>query len=858
MTRRSWVRAAVVLALGTLLAGRWVAVSTVDRLWAESLGVRASHAAIGNLQLTLLALAFTVAAVWSLANLYLVYRTIGSVHVPRRLGNLEIVEAVPRRYLVYGTVLLGLALAVIASHGAGDWWSAFALLGNRAPVGVSDPILNRDAGYYLFRLPWLRTLHQFGATLSAMMLAVVAALYGLVGAIRMPGRRLLVADWARTHLAALLVVLAVTLAGGFLLDPAEYVAGLRNVPYDAILADIRLPVSRVLAAAALLVALFSLAWIRTDRPSLVVVPWMSLLLLTLAGTYVLPAFAAGVRGRQRLALPDLVAAQRRMLTIAFGLPPADTTIAPPARPAPELVGRRSEEIDLAPLWDRAELTELLNQMGGGPPHQRFGNAALNLYWRRDGRPVPVYLAAREMDLLAAREADPEMSWASVHAGSYRYASGAVAALAARAGAGGLPLFLADLSRPDSVSPLMVDLALGSPQQRFGPSAEEYAVVDSEPAQPGIAPGGLFRRLALSWTLQTPRMLSARAVPGSARLFWHRSVARRLERYAPFARFGAPYAVVAEHRLLWVAWGYLSAEGFPLSTARDWRGERVRYLRASLLGLVDAQSGETAVYLLADPDPLSAAWARLLPDIVRPLGRLPQAIRLHLRYPDELFAVQASLAADAVPERGPVVGRAGARGRGPLRSGAPPANWLVGTFPGDDTIRLRLRGVVERGDPAMLAAVVDGHVEATRPVLKVLRLAEPWVEPAPSRFAAAAFAGVEPAGGGAGPVTTLAFPGGVILLRSLFAAPESQGGPLRLQEVAAGSGDAVGRGATPAAAARDLAAAVAVGPVGRGGWSEARQWFERMDAARRAGDWAAFGRAYQQLRGLLASRGDSVP
>src|SRR3972149_4191127 len=96
--RRAWVRAAVLLALLGLLVGRWAAVSVANGLWAESLGVEDTHPAIPQLKLTLLALAFAVAATWSLGNLYLVYRTIGSVHVPRRLGNLEIGEAAARRY----------------------------------------------------------------------------------------------------------------------------------------------------------------------------------------------------------------------------------------------------------------------------------------------------------------------------------------------------------------------------------------------------------------------------------------------------------------------------------------------------------------------------------------------------------------------------------------------------------------------------------------------------------------------------------------------------------------------------------------------------------------------------------------
>ncbi len=858
MTRRSWVRAAVVLALGGLLAGRWAAVTVADRLWADSLGVGASHAAIADLKLTVLALAFSLAAVWSLGNLYLVYRTIGSVHVPRRLGNLEIVEAVPRRYLLFGTMALGLVIAVVVSHGAAAWWSTFALLKGRTAVEVVDPVLHRDLTYYLFRLPWLRTLHQYAATLSAVMLVVVGALYGLVGAIRVPHRRLVVADWARTHLAALLVVFAVALAVGFRLDPAEYLAGLRNVPYDVVLVNVRLPVSRLLSGVALAVALTSLAWIWVDRAALVVVPWVTLALLALVGTFIVPGFSAGLRGPDRLAIPELVAAQRSMLSVAFGLPVADTTIAPPVSPAPDLVGRRGSEIALVPIWDQAALTDLLNRMAVERPYQRFAGVALDLYRGRDGRPVPVYVAAREIDLLAAREADPAISWTGVHAGAYRQASGAVAVPAARAGPNGLPLFIPDLARPDSATPQVLQLDLASPDVLFSPSAEEYAVVEPREGQGGIAPAGLGRRLALAWTLQAPRLLSAQSVPASARLLWHRGVVERLDRYAPFARFGAPYAVVAGHRLQWLAWGYVSAEGFPLSVVSDWRGDQVRYLRASLLGVVDAESGATAVYLVADPDPLSAAWAALVPDIVQPLQRLPPELRPHLRYPDELFAVQLPLAVGGPPAGLPVVRRpAGSRGSTPAAEPPRPV-WLLGTLPGDDIVRLRVRGVAERGDPAMLAAVADGYVEETRPVLRVVRLAEPLTQPGPSRFAARAAAGQDPSGMGSGPVATLVFSGGVVMLRSVFTAPQPDGGLPKLQEVVAGAGDAIGRGAGPEAAVRDLGAASRLAGGAPANWGEARQWFQRLDAALRAGDWAAFGRAYAQLRRLLASSRDSVP
>lgn len=855
--RRAWVRVAVLVSLVGLVVGRWAAVSTADRLWAVSLGVGATHTAIAHLKLTLLSLAFAAAATWSLGNLYLVYRTIGSVHVPRRLGNLEIVEAVPRRYLVAGTVALGLLIAVLVSHRASGWWSSFALLGSKASVQLVDPVLQRDLTYYLFRLPWERTLQGFLATLSAVMLVVTGALYALVGAVRVVARRLVVVDWARTHLAGLLVVFALTLAVGFRLDPAEYLAGLRNVPYDAVLTQVRLPLSRVLSGVAVLAAIASLVWIWVDRNTLVVAPWAGLMGLAVVGTFVAPAFSAAVRGPDGLVVPELAAAQRRMLEVAYALPERDTTIDPPAVPDPDLTARRASELALVPIWGQRALPDILNKLAPGRQDERFVSVSLDAYPARDGRPVPLYLGVRQLDLLAARDRGTSLSWSRVHAGGYAHAVGAVAVAASQATAVGLPLFVPDLTRPESSGPELVDLDLAQEEIWFGPVAEEYALGTTR--QVGIPPGGLGRRLALAWALQSPRLLSAVAVPASRPILWRRAVTARLDRYAPFAGFGAPYPVVVERRLWWLAWGYTWAEAFPFSVVSRWRERNVRYLRASLIGVVDAYSGETQVYLLDDPDPLSAAWAALAPDVVRPLERLPPALRRHLRYPEELFAVQLPMAVAGVPAGWPGAGRLPALGRGAddtTLTGPREPFWVLGTLPGDDGVRLRLRHLAERGQPGMLAAVTDGSVDATRPVLRAIKLAQPLAHRGPQSFATATAGDPNASPASAGPVTTLVFDGGIVSFRPVWAPPARDGEPPRLQEVVAGAGDARASGSEAATALGELSAAARYPGGSTADWSAAREWFRRLDAARRAGDWAAFGRAYEQLRRLLRAPVDS--
>jgi hypothetical protein len=843
-----------------------------DRWWAQHLGVGVTHGAIVGLKLSLFALAFALAASWSLGNLYFVYRTIGSVHVPRRLGNLEFVEAVPRRYLLYGTVTLGLLLAVILSHGAGSWWYPFALLGSSVTGDLRDPVLDRDLGYYLFRLPWERTLHGYLTEISAVMLLVIAALYGLMGALRVVNRRLMVADAARTHLAVLLAAFGLALTVGFQLDPAEYVAGLRGVPYDSVLLSVRLPVSRALGVVALAVSLASVLWIWVDRVSVVVTSWGLLASLGLIGTFVVPSFAAVLRSPDRRAAPQLMSAQRRMLSVAFDLPTGDTTIDPPAVPDSKLFTRREPELPLAPAWHAALLSDLLDRTATAHSYERFRGLALDAYPGRDGRPVPAYVGAREIDLLAARQADPGLSWAAVHTGQYTHASGAVAVAASAVDARGLPRFLPDLAHPDSGTSETSEVPLSARDVFFGPAQGEYAVEKSDGPR-GVPPGGLLRRLALAWALQSFRLLSTQDVPADASVLWHRAIADRLNRYAPFAEFGSPYPVIVQARLFWLAWGYVSAEAFPLSVLSEWRDRDVRYLRASLLGVVDAYSGETAVYLLRSPDPLSRAWAALAPDVVRPVDRLPAGLRQHVRYPDELFGQQVLLTAAGPPTGVPTVRPAPlAPAPTPVPSGAPvpgrfvgltrPAEkpkpvWLVGTLPGDDTLRLRLRAVDERGEPALIATVIDGFVSGTKPELRVVRLAQPLTHRGPSQLAAESSTDLDPSGRVAGPVTTLVFGGGIVLRRSIFALG-GEGGAPRLDEAIAQSDSATGRGSTPAAALRDLQSALRFRDAGAPQWGEARAWFHRLDEARRAGDWTAFGRAYEGLRRLLLGSKDSVP
>ena len=495
---------------------------------------------------------------------------------------------------------------------------------------------------------------------------------------------------------------------------------------------------------------------------------------------------------------------------------------------------------------------LFNRAVGAEPPAQFGDATLGLYAAPDGRSVPVYVAARQVH--PATIPPEELSWEAVHHGPYAAATGAAAIQAHRIAPAGMPYFVPHLARPDSAVSPAVELTLVRRQVRFRPAAVDFAVVSADDGPVvGVPAGGLLRRMALAWTLQSSRIVTSDLVTGRSLIVWHRDVLQRLNRYAPFAAFSDARAVVVGDTLYWLASGLVSAEAFPLAPTVRWRGELVRYLRSSLIGVVEAATGRTAVYLTRDADPLTAAWAGIAPEIVRPAGELPRALQHHLAYPAELFAVQVALL------RGQSEGMGGRRARAPVGAAFPvgqePYLW-VGTTPADSVTRLRLMSALTAPDEGVLAGIVDGTMRDGAPRLVYLAIEPALGAPGPSQAARQLGRLRADTEGIQGRVRMAPFDDGVLALQTSYVSP-SEGAAPQLVDVAVGWGRAAGSGPDLRTALTRLRTAPAPFGMAATEKEEARRWFERMDAARRSGDWVAFGRAYEELRRILTSEPDTL-
>ncbi|MBA3657931.1 MAG: UPF0182 family protein, partial [Gemmatimonadaceae bacterium] len=217
MTRGRRVAIAVGILAAALIAGRVAAVLYGQYTWFNSLGAapvwfeRLRDTALLRLGLG------TFAAVFAFLNLAAIRRSIVSLALPRKIGNVEIGEAVPSRYLYRVVAALSATVGLLLAFGAPNW-TLLSLARAGLTFGESDPYYKLDLGYYVGWLPLENALYLWSIALVSTVTALVAGLYSLTPGLRWYRGRLQVSVYARRHITILGTLALLLLAWSYRLD----------------------------------------------------------------------------------------------------------------------------------------------------------------------------------------------------------------------------------------------------------------------------------------------------------------------------------------------------------------------------------------------------------------------------------------------------------------------------------------------------------------------------------------------------------------------------------------------------------------------------------------------------------------
>ncbi len=556
----------------------------------------------------------------------------------------------PHRLAIGGCA--GLAfLAALANTGQ---WTAFQQFLHAEPTGVRDPIFGLDLSTYLLRLPFWRFLVDLAWGWLLFVLVVVAAAY-LMGTASLAVRGIwAIPPGARAHLSLLMGLLFLVRAAGFRLDALELLTSQRGLFFGPTYADLhaRLPALNILSFLSLVGAglLFLNVRLRTVRFAAGIVVLQ--LLAWFVGVGILPGLI-----QQLVVAPSeltreapYLAHHIRFTRMAFGLERVREQAFPfRDQLPPQALARHRDALENVRLWDYRPLLETYRQLQALRAYYTFHDVDIDRY-RIGGRTRQLMLAARELDL--SRLPPQARTWVNEHL-VYTHGYGVVASPVNRASAEGLPeLWIRDLP-PQARFP---ELQVERPEIYFGELTHHYVIVRTRvpefdyprgeenvttqyAGRAGIPLSNPLRRAAFATRFGTLRILLSTDLTPESRILFARTVGERARRLAPFLRYDAdPYLVIAQGRLFWILDAYTVSNRYPYAQPV----EGINYIRNAVKVVVDAYHGTTDFYAVDPTDPLLRTWARIFPGLFQPADRMPPELREHLRYPVDLFTLQAQV------------------------------------------------------------------------------------------------------------------------------------------------------------------------------------------------------------------------
>jgi uncharacterized membrane protein (UPF0182 family) len=190
-----------------------------------------------------------------------------------------------------------------------------------------------------------------------------------------------------------------------------------------------------------------------------------------------------------------------------------------------------------------------------------------------------------------------------------------------------------------------DVYVKTRQKEFNYPQGETNNLTSYEGTGGIAIGGFFRRLLIALDRgDLTKLPFSDDVTSESRLLMRRSIGERVATLAPFLTFDDdPYVVVSEEgRLFFMLDGFTTSDTYPYSRHYRLGRNRINYMRNSIKAVVDAYDGTTTFYVFDAEDPIIAAYRAMFPSLFKDASAMSASMRKHVRYPETLLSLQATV------------------------------------------------------------------------------------------------------------------------------------------------------------------------------------------------------------------------
>jgi len=564
------------------------------------------------------------------------------------------------RYASYVWALIVLFMSGIMGLSASDSWMTFLQFIHQSQFGVADPIFSKNVGFYVFRLPLYNFFQQWCSLALFLVIGAVSFSYYLDQAIEVQGNRFSVASKARVHLVVLGGLFALKMGLSYWLKLYGLMYSNSGVAYGASYSDVhaQMPAYWVLLILSVLMAILLFAMPVLKKWKWVVYGVGIYGVVLIGFSWIYPSII-----QQYVVKPNELAKETpyiknniKFTRLAYGF---DKALEEPFPVNDSMsyddIKKNESTIHNIRLWDRRPLIQTYKQLQEIRLYYDFNSVDVDRYHLQN-KYTEVALAGRELP--ASQLPERARTWVNMHL-VYTHGYGIVMSPVNEFTSDGLPKFIVQDIPPKSSS----SIAITQPEIYYGEETDEFTIVHtttkefdypkgdqneyaSYQGKGGVQLSSYFRRLVYSLDLSDLNIILSRYITDQSRVMFHRVITDRDRTIAPFLAYDSdPYMVVGENgHLYWIHDAYTTTNMFPYSEpvnlSRDRSG--VNYIRNSVKVVIDAYNGDVSYYIIDPSDPLVQTYSKIFPVLFKPVKDMPKFLKAHIRYPMDLFIIQAKM------------------------------------------------------------------------------------------------------------------------------------------------------------------------------------------------------------------------
>ena len=581
-----------------------------------------------------------------------------------------------RRLAMYGIpAVLGLFAGVATSS---NWKPALEWL-NRTPAGVTEPQFGLDVSFYLFELPFYRSVVAFASAIVLISILAALATSYLYGALRFNGREVRISRSARIQLASMGAIYLALQAVSIWLD--QYATMASSTSTDLItgpaFADVNavIPGRAILAGIAALVAILFIVTAIIGRWRLPIVGTALLIVsaILIGGVYPWIVQRFQVDPSARTVEAEYIDRNIEATRAAYGV--SDVTETPykaQTDTEPGALRNDAETTANIRILDPALVTDAFAQLEQIKQYYQFAEHLDVDRYTIDGKSQDTVIAVRELNQAGIGTSS---NWVNDHI-VYTHGYGVVAAYGNQRTVEGFPEFI------EHGIPSTGDLGEFQPRVYFGEASPDYSIVGApEGAQPAELdyPSGteensqnaqftydgnggprlddIFTKLVYAIKFQSEQILLSSDVNEQSQILYDRSPLTRVQKVAPYLTLDTdPYPAVVDGKIVWIVDGYTTSDQYPYSSVEQLSNaiadtytptplfavDDINYIRNSVKATVDAYTGEVTLYAWDDNDPILKTWQKIFPTTIEPMSAMSPDLMSHVRYPSDLFKVQRAI------------------------------------------------------------------------------------------------------------------------------------------------------------------------------------------------------------------------